>query len=532
MEKIKDYMLPENKNSIYHKEASSTIGLTRELAGKINEIVDFCNKFYADDLKWKQDQEGIIRKGVVFMKDNLVNSLQELMDILEREGFVENRIYTYTRDIVARLDNLLGAIKEGSTSLDVELIDGRTGADNVNYNSLGESIREQIKKLETLVSSNFLVKAYGNFFDGETEEGWVTPEGFVVREGFARTSPIYLTPGRYVSNTVVSTFTEGHGEMIARVNSEGDLLELITGIPNENDQKLLFNITEGGYYSVNISRIEKAPEFMICKCNSFEEFPTEYIPHSASIVPEGVLLNKAMEEQVRRMVLGVEGSVYNKNALYGKKAIFDGDSICEGDDLSGWAGRIGRRNNMIWTNEGVSGGTITTGVLTSGGNVRHSVSANLDNIIATHSDLDYLILEGGTNDADLIFDKLGEISPDKCLHTDFDPTADFTQALEYTLSKAIATFPTKKIGFIVAHKMASANGFKTSNRRIFFDRCVEVCKKYGIPCLDLWNTAHLWGVIDKASHNGEYYMYTDGQHLSAAGYDYITDVIEAWMKTI
>lgn len=228
------------------------------------------------------------------------------------------------------------------------------------------------------------------------------------------------------------------------------------------------------------------------------------------------------------------------NILYGKQIVFDGDSICHGtsaqDGKGGWAGRIGTKNCMDWYNVSKSGGTITSGLTLSDGSNRHWLSSYIDNIYSKYPDLDYLILEGGTNDADLFINNengLGTISAASYMYSDFDNTADFTQALEYLFSKAIALYPTKKIGFIIAPKMqTSSSNYRTHHRRIFFDRCKEVCEKYGIPCLDLWYGCHLNPTIDYATHENAYYMYTDGQHLSSVGYDYIADIIEAWMKTL
>lgn len=81
MKQIEHYVLPENTNELYKREAISSIGLTRDVADKINEIVDAINSLSLMDLKWKQTQEGIIRKGVIYMKDNLINSLSDLLKI-------------------------------------------------------------------------------------------------------------------------------------------------------------------------------------------------------------------------------------------------------------------------------------------------------------------------------------------------------------------------------------------------------------------------------------------------------------------
>lgn len=147
MNKIKHFILPESTNSLYEKEAISSIGLTREIAEKINELVDAYNKFSNIDLEWKQTQEGIIRKGVLYMKDNLLNSLNDLLVLFRDSGYIDNRIKYHCDFISERLDNLLGTVKEGSTTADAELIDIRYGLDNVTYSNAGDSIRANLTKI-------------------------------------------------------------------------------------------------------------------------------------------------------------------------------------------------------------------------------------------------------------------------------------------------------------------------------------------------------------------------------------------------
>ena len=152
MEKIKNFMLPEHTNSLYDKEAISSIGLTRDIAGKINELIDAYNELSRMDLEWKQTQEGTIRKGVLFMKDNLLNSLNDLMGLLLESGFIDDRIKYHsvglTNEIAllaGRLSTLLGSVTAGSTSMDAEIIDGRVGAKGEQYASIGNAIRGQFK---------------------------------------------------------------------------------------------------------------------------------------------------------------------------------------------------------------------------------------------------------------------------------------------------------------------------------------------------------------------------------------------------
>lgn len=86
MKRIENYVLPEHTNRLYEEEASSSIALARDVAEKLNEVIDQLNRFSSDDLEWKQTQEGTIRKGIIYMKDNLLNTLNELLKIYEYEN--------------------------------------------------------------------------------------------------------------------------------------------------------------------------------------------------------------------------------------------------------------------------------------------------------------------------------------------------------------------------------------------------------------------------------------------------------------
>lgn len=249
---------------------------------------------------------------------------------------------------------------------------------------------------------------------------------------------------------------------------------------------------------------------------------------------------------------GIEGGIdyaqtLEDNAMFGKMVLFDGDSICNGssanDGSSGWASRIGDANSMGWGNFGVGGATITYGI--SG--VSHYLSTYIDTIHTYYPKLDYLILEGGTNDADHILtdaSKIGTLDM-----TDFSGTYDnttFCGALDTLFYKAITYYPAAKIGFIVAPKMASSDVTPikdygdNNNRYKFFKIAMTACEKWGIPYLNLWDGSHLnpsLSVMYDGTKNAQENrdagsMYIDGQHLTAKGYNYISPIIEDWMRSL
>ena len=142
MNKIEHFNLPEHTNTLYQKEAMSSISLTRDVADKINELVDAYNQLSTLDLQWKQEQEGTIRKAVVYIKDNLINTLHELVEILENDGYFKSTIQRYTVSLEKQIDNLLHGV-----TVDSELIDVRYGADGTIYDTAGNSVRGQFQSI-------------------------------------------------------------------------------------------------------------------------------------------------------------------------------------------------------------------------------------------------------------------------------------------------------------------------------------------------------------------------------------------------
>ncbi len=241
-----------------------------------------------------------------------------------------------------------------------------------------------------------------------------------------------------------------------------------------------------------------------------------------------------------------------KNRLYRKTIIWNGDSICAGkrfDDTKeadAWAGRIAAKNKMKYKNYAIGGGTVSEGLPPlQNGNERHSVSGTLERMYEEFPDADYIVIEGGTNDADLLgnatlegkITRLGEVDKNY-FGGDFDRTT-FCGALESVFYRATKYWHGKKIAYIIAHKMGpDMVDFK--NRRVYFDKAAEVCRKWGIPYIDLWESCYLnpylESMYDASKDTDENVaagsFYADGQHLTAAGYELTTDIIEAWLKTI
>lgn len=238
------------------------------------------------------------------------------------------------------------------------------------------------------------------------------------------------------------------------------------------------------------------------------------------------------------------------NSLYKKVLIADGDSI--GQALldkpfyrKGWWGRLVTDYSCTGQNYSVGGGTITSELYYENNNPRHWINESIDTIYSTYSTLDYLILDGGTNDADLIGRFSGDTPPAKFgtwTETDFSGSYDnttFCGAVETMFYKALTHWPKAKIGFIIPMEMGT-NNLSVANRRRYFDEIKKIAVKWHIPVLDLWNecqmdarlSVYYDSTMTEEQNVSAEKCYNDGQHPTSYGYDLMQGKIDAWVNSL
>lgn len=306
------------------------------------------------------------------------------------------------------------------------------------------------------------------------------------------------------------------GARVGLVNDNNSWVQTITGTLTNTDNIYAYDME----FTVTQEMINNgATKFAFdCHTNLLDtvmvvkdmEYPDEYIPYGY-------------------IEVATESAKKQSNILCGKVAVFLGDSICAGTTVEGeyynygWAGLIGEANQMSWTNYGMNGGTVTS---LSSVQTSRWLTTQADQALTEHPAADYVIFEGGCNDADQMQDALlGTISSD---YATFD-TSTFSGAFESLVLKLLTSFPSAKIGYIIPQKMYAQNDHSATGHvhRRFFDRAIEICEKWGIPYVDLWKGNPLNPKLSTASQ-----FYTDGQHLTLAGYQRITPQIEAFMRTL
>ena len=228
------------------------------------------------------------------------------------------------------------------------------------------------------------------------------------------------------------------------------------------------------------------------------------------------------------------------------KILFNGDSLCIGlAETGSWSTRIAEWLGIPCYNYARGGGTITENPPPlKSGPARHSVSATLAKMHEEHPDADYILIEGGANDADLLGDaaageesRIGTLDPyDYSGNYDRDT---FTGALESIFYRATSLWNGAHIGYIVPQKLG-LNELAMKRFRYYFDRAIAVCRKWGIPYLDLWETCFMTPMLphmrdpektaeEMKRENVTYYY--DSGHMTARGYDVTSDRIFKWLKT-
>ena len=207
------------------------------------------------------------------------------------------------------------------------------------------------------------------------------------------------------------------------------------------------------------------------------------------------------------------------NPLSGKILSTTGDSIAAGagNNGSGYPELVASDNNMTLQNIAVGGGTVAY--------VNANTFCISRSISSMRSDADFVLLEGGGNDADSGV-PLGTLSSGYTATLD-DTT--FAGAIESMFKAAIARFPDKKIGYVFIHKCASGYDSRVPNS--YYDMAKSACEKWGIPYLDLNTQVPPLGYI--ADLKSTYTANADGYHPNELGYrTFYVPKITAFLKTM
>lgn len=516
MKPLKHFVLPEHTNTLYEKEAISSIALAKNIAKKINELVDAYNQLSVANLEKEQEQDGKIRKGVIFMKDNLLNSLHDLMSSLQADGYIDKRIQenmielvNETQALTIRLNNLLGTVKAGTTTLDAEVIDGRVTYDNITHPSIGVAVREQVEELILhLVSIKKMINNVSNSNFIHINKIVQLTEQNNLNINFDRDNDTIILNGKTV------------GTVKVELNIDGSLIDDSKGTPyvmwNENiaseqaktwGSRIFYNdgtISETIYSNVSHFR-QVEPGKVIKKIEiTFEggfNFENRKLKFYGTYFANNTFLPYEKHYKLK--------NGFN-NVLEKKKWASLGDSITAntGNDGVPWQKQVADFFNMEYTICGKGGST-------TGGFAADDVYSKIP------SDVDIITVMGGTNDH----------SQNLRLDVDGDEyyynSGSYAGAIRSLIKKLQTDFPNAKIIFCnclgvrltetgVNQDLPYRNALQYSLVD-YANKCIEVCQQMGIPCINLC------GECGINTLNGATYL-SDALHPNNLGYKKISDV--------
>lgn len=153
--KIGHYSL-ENPCSIYDEEAMTALELAGRTAGKVNEVVTAFNNLETrtdhhleeQDIDISNFQETTNQRLEKQEKEIIPDTVQNDVQDHINSGDFDRQISAYMGNLSERVDNLLGSVGEGSTTLDAEVIDIRTDANGVAHANAGTAVRYMTKLLD------------------------------------------------------------------------------------------------------------------------------------------------------------------------------------------------------------------------------------------------------------------------------------------------------------------------------------------------------------------------------------------------
>lgn len=173
------YSITNIKPSVYEEESMTALELVGRIGQRLNEAIAAYNALERETINRIDEEEERITN---LINVGIPNEIKQQVDIYIKHGEFDKAINLYLDDLEGRVNNLLGAITEGSTTMDAEVMDGRVGGNIVTYKNLGEAIREQYKELSACV--NELLSIAANKYGYERnlnrrslwEQGWISSE--------------------------------------------------------------------------------------------------------------------------------------------------------------------------------------------------------------------------------------------------------------------------------------------------------------------------------------------------------------------
>lgn len=415
----------------------------------------------------------------------------------------------------------VSSVAMGAGTIVIDPLLTTTGA-AADAKAAGDKIRENSTNLASIIErlDNLLTEVHTENFFNKAD---ITPNAIlnpfsgerIDYNGVFYSLIRYTEPGQYTFLVPAPIMGSDNARTVALFDASKNFVTYAVGTLSEYDAEQMVvtvtlsdaSIAQGcKYFCVN-GLMSAINTLMVVKADTY---PSEYIPYGTYKTIEGLQIktNQIID-------LDIDPA---ENILRGKVLSLNGDSICAGAGFAGGYGKIiAEENGMTYENIGVGGGTVAY----VNANV-HCISRTISNM---RSDADYVILDGGGNDADANL-PLGTLTTG---YTESLDDTTFAGAFEQMLKTAIERFKGKKIGYIFIHKCSWQFDSRIPNS--YYGVAKSACEKWGIPYIDLNTEAPPLAYIE--SLRTAYTANGDGYHPNEAGYKaFYVPKITAWMKTL
>ena len=453
--------------------------------------------------------EGIIDKNNI--QDDLIKELRELYLKFNEEGIDDNIVtekVNYFLENSNKIKNMVLELKQKADLNEVFLVNN-----GININNFDEETRRTFLQLQginvnyvlgkgnvTLENLSFIDVDRQNIFDKSKAK-----IGYMLNSSGAESANQSAFVSDYINIKGYETLSTNASWNSAFYNSNKEFIQLITS-PHSST----ISVPETAYYIRIVGGVNKIDEVMLTPGNTLPSSYVDFNNYSINIT-DTKFINDIINKTYKKI------NNYN-NVLIGKSALYFGDSICYGEGYrGGYAKLISENNNMTYINKGVSGSTITR---------REGVSCILDSVLNSTDTGDYIILEGGTNDAGG-FQEFGEITTG---YTAALNETTFCGAVESLLKNSLIKWHDKKICFIL-----TTNTYRRPNQKHYFDTIKQICEKWSVPYLDLFTKGRLNTNIEimKNSYTSDWQGTPDGLHPNEQGYKlFYVDQITEFLKTV
>lgn len=421
-----------------------------------------------------------------------------------------------TRDLYVLVNNVTEAATLSLTPVIILNNNSTIARKLFEYDGYKPEIEKIGNDVDTLQESmdSIIVTSVNLFDKTNVINGW-WGSSFNEDNAYRSTGNIAVEAGKSYKFLCQANFG-GNRAKFAKYDINGDYIGVSTGTV-DNDGFSIIEIPTGTFFvRVNIGAPALVDSFMFTEAS---KYPQTYVPYSRSIDPD---------------------LIAESNPLFGKKISVNGDSMMYGAGYTGgFAKIIADRNQMGYQNIAVNGATVVTGTYndTEHTRPRHWICDTITNM---DSDADYIIIDGGTNDAtvkenDEYIVELGTLS--QGYNAAFDKTT-FYGAFEYMLKQLTIRFAGKKYGYVFLHRM-SGRFSSMGNDANFYWAARKCLEKWAVPYIDLSQEippfalftsdgdANLYAIRETYTDNA------DGWHCNEEGYKkYYCDKVEAWMKTL